>query len=90
MNIELLDELFTWLCRNDPYDTEVGIWLHKLPGEEVEQVEDKKVDGKRKLEICDKWVQPIISVFYRPSRCPELDLICKVRHFLSHIEVVSY
>lgn len=90
MDIQFLDELFTWLCGNEPYDTEVGIWLHKLPGEEVKQVEDQKGDGKRYLKICQKWVHPVISVFYRPSRCSELDLISKVRHFLCHIEVISH
>lgn len=90
MNIEFLDKLFTWLCGNEPYDPEVGIWLHKLPGEEVKQAEDSEVDGKRYLKICNKRLQPIISVFYRPSRCSQLDLIAKVRDFLCHIQVISH
>lgn len=31
-----LDELFERLCGENPYDEEVGIWLHRLPGEVFE------------------------------------------------------
>lgn len=30
-----LDALFEYLCGADPWDEEVGIWLHRLPGEPV-------------------------------------------------------
>ena len=29
-----LERFFAWLCREDPEDPSVGIWLHTLPGEE--------------------------------------------------------
>jgi len=48
-----LDKLFEWLCGEDPQDPEVGIWLHKLPGEKLEQAAN---------------AAPVVSVFFRPSR----------------------
>jgi hypothetical protein len=144
MDVQFLDELFSWLCGNEPYDPEVGIWLHKLPGETVEKCDDKpenaqpknvddkpenaqpenaqpenvqpenvqpenvdaqpendkpendkpkNVDdkpknedgwnGKRYLEKCNKYQYPVISIFYRPSRNPESEVIAKARQFLS-------
>lgn len=32
-----LDRLFDWLCDDNKYDPEVGIWLHVLPGESVKK-----------------------------------------------------
>jgi hypothetical protein len=110
MDVQFLDELFSWLCGNEPYDPEVGIWLHKLPGETVEKCDDKpendqpkNVDdkpendqpendqqknvagwnGKRYLGKCNKYQHPVISIFYRPSRNPESEVIAKARQFLS-------
>ena len=86
MNVQFLDNLFSWLCGNEPYDPEVGIWLHKLPGEDVEKLVDNNADsqdGNRYLKVCNKSQQPIISIFYRPSRCSELEVTAKARHFLS-------
>jgi hypothetical protein len=92
MDVQFLDELFSWLCGNEPYDPEVGIWLHKLPGETVEKGDDGKVNGadwngKRYLEICKKSQYPVISIFYRPSRNPESEVIAKARQFLSKVKV---
>jgi hypothetical protein len=92
MDVQFLDELFSWLCGNEPYDPEVGIWLHKLPGETVEKCDQGKVNGagwngKRYLKICEKSQYPVISIFYRPSRNPESEVIAKARQFLSKVKV---
>ncbi|MBW4495951.1 MAG: hypothetical protein KME26_23315 [Oscillatoria princeps RMCB-10] len=90
MNVQFLDELFSWLCGNEPYDSEVGIWLHKLPGEKVEIPVDGNAvgqDGKRYLKLCNKSQQPIISIFYRPSRCSESEVMAKARQFLCSVKV---
>lgn len=39
MNAYYLDSLFDWLCGKDTFDKEVGIWLHKLPGETINKNE---------------------------------------------------
>lgn len=40
INAYALDRMFEWLCGDNPYDPEVGIWLHKLPGERVRPRQD--------------------------------------------------
>jgi len=87
MDAYALDKLFEWLCGDDTYDPEVGIWLHKLPGETVKVsagLGDEEQKKLKKLKSCDLDQQPIISIFYRPSRCPESEVITKARHFLRH------
>lgn len=91
MNAYELDKLFEWLCGDDTYDPEVGIWLHKLPGENV-KVPRKNNEKGDKPEDCTKdykwlestkqWQEPIISIFYRPSRCPKSEVIARIRRFL--------
>jgi hypothetical protein len=61
-----LDLLFEWLCGDDRYDPEVGIWLHKLPGEVMENPKEK----------------PFISIFYRPSRHTEQAVAQRVRDLI--------
>ena len=63
----MLDSFFDWLCGEDSFDPEVGIYLHCLPGENVEAPHEK----------------PFITVCYRPARCPESDVLQKIRCFLS-------
>ena len=92
MDVQFLDELFSWLCGSESSDPEVGIWLHKLPGETVEIGEGKPQNGagwndQRYLGICNKSQQPVISIFYRPSRNPESEVMAKVRQFLGKVEV---
>lgn len=64
-----LDEMFEWLCGDNPYDTEVGLYLHKLQGE--------KVRLKKKIN------DPLVSVFFRPSRTPEVKVTPRLRRLLS-------
>lgn len=45
MDVQFLDELLSWLCGNESYDREMGIWLHKLPGQTVEKCDQEKVNG---------------------------------------------
>lgn len=66
-NAYALDALFEWLCGPDSFDPEVGIWLHKLPGETVSF----------------PATEPLISVFFRPSRTSEREVIHRVRSFLA-------
>lgn len=92
MDVQFLDELFSWLCGSESYDPEVGIWLHKLPGETVEIGEGKLENGagwngQRYLEICKKSQHPVISIFYRPSRNRESEVMAKARQFLCKVEV---
>lgn len=62
-----LDSFFDWLCGEESFDHEVGIYLHCLPGENVS----------------NPHKNPFISVCYRPSRCPESEVLQRVRCFLS-------
>lgn len=79
MKAYYLDDLFSYLCGDNHYDPDVGIWLHKLPGEIYEEF--VKVDGSK----CN----PIISIFYRPSRCHESEVIYRARKFLCEgVEIV--
>ncbi len=92
MDAYALDKMFEWLCGEETYDPEVGIWLHKLPGEILEECDDGNVNevggnGKNFLEICNKYQHPVISIFYRPSRNPESEVMAKVRQFLCKVEV---
>ncbi|WP_017716153.1 hypothetical protein [Kamptonema formosum] len=92
MDAYALDKLFGWLCGENPYDPEVGIWLHKLPGEEVEKTTNNQPDERqkkhyKKLAACGLWQQPIISIFYRPSRCSESEVFAKAREFLCRVKV---
>ncbi len=89
MNASYLDKLFEWLCRGNTYDPEVGIWLHKLPGEEVQALirqeqntQSEKLRNFKKLASIDQWQEPVISIFYRPSICSESEVMAKVRQFL--------
>ncbi|NER36455.1 MAG: hypothetical protein F6J93_21135 [Oscillatoria sp. SIO1A7] len=86
-SLPFLAELFTWLCGSDPFDSEVGIWLHKLPGEEVQPPSDERAAEQRYLEICQIWQQPFLSIFYRPSRCKRSQVAAKARQFISNIEL---
>jgi len=83
-----LDKIFEWLCGENTYDPEVGIWLHKLPGEKVNnEPNDEPRKYYKKLEVCGLWQEPIISIFYRPSRCSEAEVIAKARQFLCNVTV---
>ncbi len=67
-----LDSFFDRLCGDETYDPEVGIYLHRLPGERV----------------VNPGSDPFISIFFRPSRTPEADVLSWARTFLSqHIEL---
>lgn len=68
-----LDKLFDWLCGETVYDTEVGIWLHTLPEEVLE----------------DPSNTPVISVFFRPSVTPEEEVLERVRYILSECVVIE-
>jgi hypothetical protein len=48
-------------------DAQVGVWLHRLPGERVEQPASA----------------PFMSVFFRPSRTPGRAVAERAREFLS-------
>lgn len=87
MNAYLLDKMFEWLCGEETYDPEVGVWLHKLPGETVKALITKKEANQSELnfknmESTNTLQDPIISIFYRPSRCTEAEVIARVREFL--------
>ena len=67
-----LDAFFDWLSEKDNYDPEVGIYLHRLPGEKIDSPSD----------------DPFISIFFRPSWTPEADVLARARAFLSeHVEL---
>jgi hypothetical protein len=87
-----LDKIFEWLCGENTYDPEVGIWLHKLPGEKVKNTINNEPNGEqrkyyKKLEVCGLWQEAIASIFYRPSRCSEAEVIAKARQFLCNVTV---
>ena len=73
INAAYLDTLFDWLTGENPMDEEVGIWLHKLPGE----LTTINVNEPEKNE-------PFITIFYRPSRNSESELKAKIRQFLTN------
>lgn len=92
MDAYALDKMFEWLCGEETYDSEVGIWLHKLPGEILEKCDDGNVNGadwngKKFLKVCNNFQHPVISIFYRPSRNSESEVMAKVREFLCKVEV---
>nr|VFJ56543.1 MAG: Phosphotransferase enzyme family protein [Candidatus Kentron sp. DK] len=68
-----LDALFSYLCGEDEFDPEVGIYLHCLPGEELGDVD----------------TTPFLSVFFRPSRTREQDVFYMVSEFLTKHVVVA-
>lgn len=67
-----LDALFDNLCGDNSMDPEVGFYLHRLPGERIDELD----------------ADPFISVCYRPRRTPERKLLREMRTFLSlHVAV---
>gem|GEM_PF-1262934 len=67
-----LDRLFGQLCGPDQYDADVGIWLHRIPGETIHSDKD-----------------PVMSVFFRPSRSSQRDVLGWMRAFLRNNVVVE-
>lgn len=66
INAIVLDRFFEYLCGDETYDEQVGIWLHKLPGE-ILDTESPTL---------------FLSVFYRPSRHAKEDIQAWGRDFL--------
>jgi len=64
-----LDQLFEWLCGEDTYDPEVGLWLHTLPTECIDKPDS----------------EPLISVFYRPFRHAPETVVQRLREFIWNV-----